>query len=116
VASTGALSTVSPDVPDAFGAVDEPGWVGEGVDEPGSTVFTAVLLEVLVTVPTGPVLDVTEVSPVGAPPLGLEDCDEQPAANQGLATDKSNTDGKNDFIRVPRRRTREATQMRLAAS
>jgi hypothetical protein len=86
---------LSDDVPDAAGTVDDPGWVTAGVTEDdgaGAGVFVGI-----------PALDVTEGTTLGPGPLplGVEDCDEQPATNQGPATDKSNTDGKNDFIRVP---------------
>lgn len=93
------VPTGASEVPDAAGMVDDPGWVTAGgaeVDGAGAGVFPDVFGAV-------PALDVTEGTPLGAPPLplGVEDCDEQLAANQGPATDKSNTDGKNDFMRVP---------------
>jgi hypothetical protein len=96
---TDTLSDGLSDLPDAAGMVDDPGWVTAGgteVDGGGAGV--------LPDVPVGvPALDVTEGMPLGpgSLPLGVEDCDEQPATNQGPATDKSNTDGKNDFMRVP---------------
>jgi hypothetical protein len=73
-------------------------------------VFTEVFPAVPVTLLAGPVPDVTEL-PVGAPPLGLKDCAEHPATNHGPATESINTDGKNDFIRVP-----GGTHARLYAS
>ena len=76
--------------------------------------FTAVFTDVFAT---GVVelfeTDVAVASPVGVPPLplGLEDCDEHPATHHGPATESSNTDGKNDFIRLSR-----STHARLYAS
>ena len=108
---TDALSEGLSDVPGVSGMVDGPGsgsvTVG-GAEDCG--VGAGVTSEVFVGVPA---LGVTEGTMLGAGsplPLGAEDCDEQPKASPRPETDKSNTDGKNDFIRVPERRRSDFTQ------
>lgn len=108
---TDALSEGLSDVPGTSGMVDGPGsgsvTVG-GAEDCG--VGAGVTSEVFVGVPA---LGVTEGTMLGAGsplPLGAEDCDEQPKASPRPETDKSNTDGKNDFIRVPERRRSDFTQ------
>lgn len=98
VSLPGALS---PGVP-STGALDVLGAVGAvEVTGAGSVGVEAGVVGVPGIVPPG-TLGVTEGTPLGTTsPLGLGDWDEQAATNHGPATDKSKTDDRDDFIRVP---------------
>lgn len=97
VSLPGALS---PGVP-STGALDVLGVVGAvEVTGAGSVGVEAGVVGVPGIVPPG-ALGVTEGTPLETTsPPGFEVWDEQPATNHGPATDKSNMDGKDDFIRV----------------